>query len=194
MRSVALLLFQFQFKTLQFFQKLKKTLEQGTTILQLTEFSAKLETENERNFKSKRPVSGVNSLLGLKEMPEDFKTATLAVLSKTEVFWMRYNSVRVDSLRLEEERIELRRENAKLKAQLREYLSDLNVSNGRVTSASERLRPHSMKVEKVTRSASQNRAMRRPVTSIEGNLSVAVRSRRIVSSQGKASNIYSALP
>lgn len=194
MRFVDLLVPQIVFKTPQFFQKLKKIYEKGAVILQLTEFSSKFETENERNFRSERQVSAVSSLLGLKKMPEDFKAATLGVLSKTEMFWMRYNSVRVDSIRLEEERIELRRENAKLKAQLREYLTDLTVSNGRVTSTSERLRPHSMKVEKVPRSASQTRARRRPVTSIEGNLSVAVRSQRIISCPGKTSNIYSVIP
>lgn len=111
-------------------------------------------------------------------------------MSKTEYFWIRFNNAEVDCACLEEERIELRKENARLKDKLREYLTNVALSNGSIGSTKERLRPSSMKIEKVvhidlTPSANGKPKRRRPVTCIEANLSVAVRSQKLIQTKSK---------
>lgn len=111
-------------------------------------------------------------------------------MSKTEYFWIRFNNAQIDCACLEEERVELRKENARLKDRLRDYLTNIALSNGRIGSTKERLRPSSMKIERVihidlTSSANAKPKRRRPVTCIEGNLSVAVRSQFLVQNKPK---------
>lgn len=120
---------------------------------------------------------------------------------KTEKFWIRYNNAQIDCACLEKERSELRKQNALLKEKLKEYLTDISISNGRVGSTNERLRPSSMKVEKVVEIDLRTHPLlfvngnhgprRRPVTCIEGNLSVAVRSEQINKAKSKAGNAFS---
>lgn len=105
-------------------------------------------------------------------------------MSKTEYFWIRFNNAQIDCACLEEERVDLRKENARLKDKLREYLTNIALSNGRIGSKKERIRPSSMKIEKLvhidlTSSVNAKPRRRRPVTCVEGNLSVAVRSQRL---------------
>lgn len=126
---------------------------------------------------------------------------TLFVLTKTEHFWIRYNNAQIDCACLEKERAELRKQNALLKEKLKEYLTDISITNGRVGSTNERLRPSSMKVEKVVQIdlkthpllfVNANRGIRRrPVTCIEGNLSVAVRSQTLNVEKSKAPDVFS---
>lgn len=113
-----------------------------------------------------------------------------------ENFWIRYKNVEIDCACLEEERQLLRNENEMLKEKLKQYLEDVSVVNGRVGSSKERLRPQSMKIERraciksaPTPISKQQRS--RPVTCVEGNLSVAVRSKSLVQTKAKLSNIYS---
>lgn len=110
-------------------------------------------------------------------------------------FWIRYNNARIDCVCLEKERVDLKKENTLLKEKLREYLTNMTISNGRIGSTKEKLRPSSMKVEKVVHidlcSTGAKAFRRRPVTCIEGNLSVAVRSHKLVDGKFKTPDIYS---
>lgn len=116
-------------------------------------------------------------------------------MSKTEYFWIRFNNAEIDCACLEEERAELRKENARLTDKLRDYLTNVALSNGRIGSTKERLRPSSMKIEKVVHidlmpSANGKPRRRRPVTCIEGNLSVAVRSQKLVQNKPKIPSFF----
>lgn len=108
----------------------------------------------------------------------------LNVVSKMENFWIRFKNVEIDCACLEEERQGLRKENEMLKEKLKKYLEDVSMVNGRVGSSKERLRPQSMKIERLPSIASapmpKTKEQRRPVTGVEGNLSVAVRSKSLV--------------
>lgn len=128
-------------------------------------------------------------------LPSPSLQVAMSIMSKTEYFWIRFNNAEIDCACLEEERIELRKENARLKEKLRDYLTKVAVSNGRIGSTQERLRPSSMKIERVvhvdlTSAANGKTRRRRPVTCIEGNLSVAVRSQKLIQNQPKISSFY----
>lgn len=104
-----------------------------------------------------------------------------------ENFWIRFKNVEIDCACLEEERNVLKTENEILKQKLKQYLQDVAVANGRIGSTKEdRLRPHSVKIERKICIASAPTPLTkytRPVTGIEGNLSVAVRSKSLVQSK-----------
>lgn len=106
-----------------------------------------------------------------------------------ENFWIRFKNVEIDCACLEEERQTLKNENIMLKEKLRQYLQDISVTNGRIGSTKERLRPQSVKIEKPICIASAplpiTKQHRRPVTGVEGNLSVAVRSKSLVQARIK---------
>lgn len=112
-----------------------------------------------------------------------------------ENFWIRFKNVEIDCACLEEERHGLQKENAMLKEKLKQYLEDVSVVNGRVGSSKERLRPQSMKIERLpcvaSAPAAKSKEQRRPVTGVEGNLSVAVRSKSLVQTKAKTPNIFS---
>lgn len=110
-------------------------------------------------------------------------------MSRTEYFWIRYNNAQIDCACLEEERIELRKENARFREKLRDYLTNITLSNGRIGSTKEHLRPKSVKIEKTVHidltSSTAKPRRRRPVTCIEANLSVAVRSHKLIANKPK---------
>lgn len=114
-----------------------------------------------------------------------------------ENFWIRFKNVEIDCACLEEERQGLRNENEMLKEQLKQYLEDVSMVNGRVGSSKERLRPQSMKIERLPSIASAqtpaSKEQRRPVTGIEGNLSIAVRSKSLVQTKVKTPNLCSTI-
>lgn len=173
-------------------QKLDKLVAKGKTILQLSAICAKLETEREKVLPFTRPVQMLDKRLPI---DIDFKQVTLSVMSKTEYFWIRFNNAEIDCACLEEERAELRKENARLTDKLRDYLTNVALSNGRIGSTKERLRPSSMKIEKVIHidlmpSANARPRRRRPVTCIEGNLSVAVRSQKLAQNKPKIPSFF----
>lgn len=121
----------------------------------------------------------------------------LNVVSKMENFWIRFKNVEIDCACFEEERQVLKNENDHLKEKLKQYLRDVSVSNGRVGSTKERLRPQSMKIERPicpasTRAAAATgaRNQQRPVTGVEGNFSVAVRSKILLQPKAKTPNIF----
>lgn len=111
-----------------------------------------------------------------------------------ENFWIRLKNVEIDCSCLEEERLHLKTENEILKNKLRQYLQEVSITNGRVGSLKERLRPQSMKIENPNPRIPicQKKQARRPVTGVEANLSVAVRSQLLVQSRIiKTPGIYS---
>lgn len=112
-----------------------------------------------------------------------------------ENFWIRFKNVEIDCACLEEERQVLRTENDTLKKQLKVYLEDISVVNGRIGSSKERLRPQSMKIVRpmgLPNSAPNPVSMqhRRPATGVEGNLSVAVRSKSLIRTIAKTPNVF----
>lgn len=109
-----------------------------------------------------------------------------------ENFWIRLNNVEIDCSCLEQERLELKKHNEILKEKLRQYLEEISITNGRVGSLTERLRPQSMKIENPDPRIPicKKKTMRRPVT-VEANLSVAVRSQLLVQNRIKTPGIYS---
>lgn len=111
-----------------------------------------------------------------------------------ENFWIRLKNVEIDCSCLEQERFELKKENEVLKDKLRQYLQEVSITNGRVGSTTERLRPQSMKIVNPDRQIPicKKKPARRPVTGVEANLSVAVRSQHLVQSRIiKTPGIYS---
>lgn len=122
----------------------------------------------------------------------------LNVVSKMENFWIRLKNVEIDCVCLDEERQELKHENDTLKEKIKQYVEEISVVNGRVGSSNERLRPQSMKIEKpicaaASASAQIAKQQRRPVTGVEGNLSVAVRSKNLLISKVKTPDIFTAV-
>lgn len=101
-----------------------------------------------------------------------------------ENFWVRFKNVEIDCACLEQERNILKTENQLLKQKLKQYLQDIAVANGRIGSTKEdRLRPQSVKIERTICVASAPTPLTkqpRPVTGIEANLSVAVRSKSLI--------------
>lgn len=115
----------------------------------------------------------------------------LYIVTKMENFWIRLKNVEIDCSCLEQERHDLKKENEILKNKLRQYLLEVSITNGRVGSLEERLRPQSMKIENSNQQIPicKKKPARRPVTGIEANLSVAVRSqfllqKRIIKTPG----------
>lgn len=113
-----------------------------------------------------------------------------------ENFWIRFKNVEIDCSCLEQERVELRKENEELKEKLRQYLQNISITNGRVGSTNERLRPQSMKIGRILWTHTEMPVCkmaptRRPVTGVEANLSVAVRSQNLVQNRIKTPSIYS---
>lgn len=117
----------------------------------------------------------------------------LHVMAKMEHFWTRHKNVEIDCACLEEERRILRKENEAVKEKLKQYLQEVAISNGRIGSTKERLRPNSMKIENdavLGEPARKPSIIRRPVTGVEGNLSVAVRSRSLLQPKIKTPQIH----
>ncbi|XP_055532837.1 dynein regulatory complex subunit 2 isoform X1 [Wyeomyia smithii] len=190
---------------LKYLQNLKK---RGTAILQIANFCKKFETENESllpfvHSAVKRQMFEVDED-ELKEPAtefESFKKDTFGIAKKFENFWMRFNKARIDCACLKEEKQQLLEENERLKNQLKEYLITVNMNNGGSLESNETLlakRPSSMKVEKVIHIDLKNNSnkftkngQRRPVTCIEGNLSNAIRSNKLLEIRTKSTKLYS---
>lgn len=122
-------------------------------------------------------------------------------------FWIRFNNTRLDCVSLEDEKKQLLNENQELKLKLKEYLTNVTMTNGLTINnrgdlkEKQLIRPYSMKAEKIVHidliqfggsnyNNNNNNTgnvkiglekKRRPVTCIEGNLSVAIRSRYLIS-------------
>lgn len=176
---------------------LKNVFKMGENLLQLSAVGRKLETEEEKILPfGPKKIMFQYSEEEIRSVPDIFEKDKNLLLYNFENFWIRYNTARLDCASLEEERISLRDENILLKRRLKEYLTNVNVANGgggvEITQGCFAQRPSSMKIEKVihidlTKSTEIKRSKPRPVTCIEGNLSVAVRSRSLVDSRNRFS-------
>lgn len=175
----------------------KKVLERQkakvTSLIQLATICRKYETDTQKFILI--PRNQVENALTV-DAKQDFPVATYSNLEQLGQFWDRYNKVRLDCACLAEERSGLMAENNQLKIRLRKYLVDVSMQS---SSGNNELRlghrPKSMTIQKVQcRSANDNRASilpssklmhrTRPVTCIEGNLSVAIRSKRMLDRLG----------
>ncbi|XP_058458043.1 dynein regulatory complex subunit 2 [Malaya genurostris] len=187
---------------------LQNLLKRGNAILQIAKFCKKFETENESllpfvHSAVKRQMFEIDEV-ELKEPITDFeifKKDTFGMAKMFENFWMRFNKAKIDCACLQEEKQQLLEENERLKNQLKEYLITVNINNGGLLESNETLvakRPSSMKVEKVMHIDLKIKAVRynksgqrRPVTCIEGNLSNAIRTDRLLELRSKPSELYS---
>jgi len=77
----------------------------------------------------------------------------VAVVPQMETFWRRVNNVAVDVACLKQQKRRLEAENGQLKAQLQEYLVNLNIAHGSNSHVHNYLarRPKSMSVDRVAR-------------------------------------------
>lgn len=196
---------------------MENLLAKGKNIFQLTTFCDKYETEREKVqiFKCLTISENVEETNEQEEPLKDFKEVVvivtftfcienififilllqlnLHVVSKMENFWIRFKNVEIDCACLEEERRVLKSENEIAKDKLKQYFKDISMMNGRGESTKHRIRPHSVKIENVPCNGSlkQFGNVKRPVTGVEGNLSVAVRSKSLVKSNVKTPQIHS---
>lgn len=144
----------------------------------------------------KEVVASMNFDIEIKQMIIVFiflLQLNLHIVSKMENFWIRFKNVEIDCACLEEERRILKNENEIAKDKLKQYLKDISMMNGHVESTKHRLRPHSVKIENIPCIDSLKKVsnVKRPVTGVEGNLSVAVRSKSLVRANVKTSQIHS---
>lgn len=125
----------------------------------------------------------------------------MSILSDLENFWIRFNNARLDCACLAEEKAVLKEENRDLKEKLKVYLTNVTIADGSGGNAREKLRPNSMRVERVghiefgqgSSELIKNKLLRqkrRPVTCIEANLCNAIRSRNLVSGRFKMPDVY----
>ncbi|CRL03083.1 CLUMA_CG016481, isoform A [Clunio marinus] len=167
-----------------------KTYKKGKTIIQLMQLCENMEMDHQKAV-DRMPKK--KTFLNYSE--EELKTPPSPLseehhmYDKLEKFWMRYNRTRIDCACLQEEKMSLQKQNKELKMKLKEYLVTVNMTNGQPAQKNERFanRPSSMKIEKIEHIAisSKNQLIKnskkdkRPVTCIEGNLSIAVRQMKI---------------
>lgn len=171
----------------------KKVLEglhkKGSSLMQLAAICRKYETDGQKYSVLQR--SHADSSLQLPtEKDNDFQALTYKNFAQLGQFWDRYNKVRLDCACLIEERAALQQDNSRLKMRLRNYLVDIsmqNTSGDRTNRVGQR--PKSMTIEKVecidlgghrAKTAQRQGHRYRPVTCIEGNLSVAIRSQKLL--------------
>lgn len=165
---------------------LERLKQKATSLMQLAAICRKYETDTQK-------YSLLQSRGHFEKTAEtgDFKMTTYQNLEQLGQFWDRYNKVRLDCACLVEEKATLLQENCRLKMRLKHYLVDISMQSSSGNNAL-RLgqRPRSMTIEKVEcievgrlKSGSgprQGSKYSRPVTCIEGNLSVAIRSQRLL--------------
>lgn len=169
-------------------------MKNGENIVQIAAICRKLETEREKIIpfgKKKKLFDKSDS--DLRKPPEDFKENTMSILADMENFWIRYNNARLDCACLAEEKANLKEENRDLKEKLKMYLTNVTIADGSGGNVRDKLRPSSMKVERmihVDLSSFHRDRKPRPVTCIEGNLSNAVRSRSLVERKLKMPSIF----
>lgn len=188
-------------------KKLEALDKRGKHIMQIANFCAKYESDRDDN--RMRPRKAFLELTDGDEISEELK----ALLDKPDTlqnqldyFWRRYNKTKIDCACMKEEKQALKTDNMRLKAVLKDYLVNINICTGTTIKSSRGEtfipRPHSMKVEKVMHidlnktslGKGEMRARRRPVTCIEANMSVAVRSQKLLEMYDRPPEIYSLVP
>lgn len=176
--------------------------KRGSHILQIAHFCSKYESDREdMRPKPRKAFLEEVSAEELKFILDKQDTIQLQL----DNFWRRYNKTKIDCACMKEEKQALKTENARLKALLKEYLVNVNISTGATIKTKDdkfMARPQSMKVEKVVHidlsktSAvkGDNKTRRRPVTCIEANMSNAVRSSKLAEMRNVPMEIYSLVP
>lgn len=180
--------------------------KRGKHIMQIANFCAKYESD--RDDHRLKPRKAFPELTEGDEVSEELK----ALLDKPDTiqfqldyFWRRYNKTKIDCACMKEEKQAMKNENVRLKAMLKDYLVNINISTSTTIKSREQQfipRPHSMKVEKVVHidldktslGKGELRGRRRPVTCIEANMSVAVRSKKLMEIHDRPTEIYSLMP
>lgn len=187
-------------------KKLEALDKRGKHIMQIANFTNKFESD--RDDSRSRPRKAFLELTDGDEISAELK----ALLDKPDTlqhqldyFWRRYNKTKIDCACMKEEKQALKGENIRLKAILKEYLVNINICTGTtIKSRGDQMisRPQSMKVEKVMHidlgktslGKGEPRGRRRPVTCIEANFSVAVRSKKLLEMYERPPEIYSLVP
>ncbi|KAH8284801.1 hypothetical protein KR054_001230 [Drosophila jambulina] len=192
---------------------LQETVAKGEILIQLSTVCAKMETERERMFLLPEICREIIEIREVEDQSPEVSSDPATDLLKDEVgvvpqmdtFWRRVNNVAVDVACLKQQKRRLEAENAQLKAQLQEYLVNLNIANGSNSHIHQYLarRPKSMSVDRVSRLQLQPKQVRsalptgrRPqaptppafhlhsgrsrVPAFEANLTSAVRSRNLL--------------
>ncbi|XP_017958424.1 dynein regulatory complex subunit 2 [Drosophila navojoa] len=185
-------------------QTLKAHLSKVETLSQLSRICSKMETQREKLFQLPQLSKEIIEIREQQTPGEDDADLAndplkeeVAALPQMETFWRRVNNVSVDVACLKQQKRNLEAENAKLKAELQEYLIDLNIANGSNSHIHDYLsrRPKSMSVDRVTQLRLQPKQVksavaggRRPaprpigahVPSCEASMSNLIRSRNLV--------------
>jgi hypothetical protein len=169
-------------------KRLRKLCKKGERILLIAGFCQRQETDSEQN--DRKRVKRAFLQITKEEMrtaPAEFDTFKLKALDTTqrlEKFWQRFNNAKIDCCCLREEKLTLQADNHRLRLKIKTYLMSVNMATGCVTNSGHNMdyatRPQSMRVERVIHidieAMKAERKTKRPVTCIEANLSVAVRS------------------
>ncbi|XP_039483224.1 dynein regulatory complex subunit 2 [Drosophila santomea] len=140
---------------------LQETVAKGETLAQLSAVCAKMETQRERMFQLpeiSREIIEIRDIEdpgngSLADPATDLLKDEVAVVPQMESFWRRVNNVAVDVACLKQQKRRLEAENSQLKAQLQDYLVNLNIAHGSNSHVHAYLarRPKSMSVDRVSR-------------------------------------------
>ncbi|KAH8234411.1 hypothetical protein KR038_009515 [Drosophila bunnanda] len=155
------------YNALEFLQEI---VGKGEILIQLSNVCAKMETERERMFQLPEISREIIEIREIEDQQAGVSTDPATDLLKDEVgvvpqmdtFWRRVNNVAVDVACLKQQKRRLEAENAQLKAQLQDYLVNLNIANGSNSHIHQYLarRPKSMSVDRVSRLQLQPKQVR----------------------------------
>ncbi|XP_017004315.2 dynein regulatory complex subunit 2 [Drosophila takahashii] len=142
-------------------ESLQETVGKGETLVQLSAVCAKMETQRERMFQLPEISKEIIEIReieaqdngAISDPATDLLKDEVAVVPQMETFWRRVNNVAVDVACLKQQKRRLEAENSQLKAQLQEYLVNLNIAHGSNSHVHSYLarRPKSMSVDRVAR-------------------------------------------
>ncbi|XP_043070692.1 dynein regulatory complex subunit 2 [Drosophila grimshawi] len=157
-------------------ETLKGHLTQGETLIQLSRICSKMETQREKLFQLPQLSREIIEIREL-QSPTDAVNAVsdplkeeVAALPQMEIFWRRVNNVAVDVACLKQQKRTLEAANTRLKADLQEYLINLNISNGSNCHIHDYLakRPRSMSVDRVTQLRLQPKQVKSAMATARG--------------------------
>ncbi|EDV37598.1 uncharacterized protein Dana_GF11331 [Drosophila ananassae] len=140
-------------------QKLQEITGKGETLVQLSGVCSKMETQREKMFQLpeiSKEIIEIREVVEAGASPDpatDLLKDEVALVPQMETFWRRVNNVAVDVAVLKQQKRRLETENSQLKAQLQDYLVNLNIANGSNSHVHHYLarRPKSMSVDRVSR-------------------------------------------
>ncbi|KAH8327291.1 hypothetical protein KR074_009349 [Drosophila pseudoananassae] len=140
-------------------EKLQEITGKGDTLVQLSAVCSKMETQREKMFQLpeiSKEIIEIREVVEAGATPDpgtDLLKDEVALVPQMETFWRRVNNVAVDVAVLKQQKRRLEAENSQLKAQLQDYLVNLNIANGSNSHVHQYLarRPKSMSVDRVSR-------------------------------------------